>query len=219
MNEELLKKKWKTAYRVAKLLQITPFLRMIGVNGSMATGNIKPESDIDFLVITKSGRIWTTRFLVTLLTHFTGKRRYDRKISGRICLNRYQTDKFLEILPHNEYHGQVFSSLVPIFDLEIYKDYQKANLWMEKFGYKVELGIKKIPIKNSILGNYLRNFGEWMLSSKFGDFVEKKLGDWQKKRIFKDIRTIKSPSGRIRISDRELCFHPPKEIVGVDKDF
>jgi len=212
MEDKLLEKRWKTVYRVAKLLQLVPFIRMIGVNGSMASGGIREESDIDFLIITETRRIWTTRIFVTFLTHLTGKRRYSKKIAGRICLNRYQTTESLEILPHDDYHSKVFSKLVSTFDIDkIYEKYKSENGWMKDFDCEIIPGINKKPINNSKILGTIRKFFEWILKRYFGNFLEKKLGNWQKKRILNDTRTKNAPKGRVRVSDEELCFHPVKE--------
>ena len=209
MEDHLLEKRWERALRIAKFLQLAPFIRMIGVNGSMTKGKITENSDIDFLIVSKVCRIWTNRFFITFLTHITGKRRYGQKIAGRICLNRYHTDDFLEIFPHDEYHGKVFSKLFPVLDLEnFYERYKKANSWMSSYGFQDNDFPK---VKPSRFLGVIRKFFEWVLSGRFGDYVEKKLGKWQKKRILKDIRTIKAPKGRVRISDKELCFHPIKQ--------
>lgn len=176
----------------------------------MTKGTAKEKSDIDFLIIAKAGRIWTTRFLVTAFVHLTGKRRYGNKIAGRICLNRYQTDKSLEIFPHDIYHAGVFSALAPIFNVgSTYSEYRKANEWTERdFNLRIENKSGKVSIKGSKILAFKRRSLEWMLKGRFGDWVEKKLSNWQRKRIIKDIRTHTAPPGRVRISDKELCFHP-----------
>jgi len=207
--EELFLKRLKKAWLIAYLLQIVPFVRMIGLNGSMTRKEIAPSSDIDFLVITAPKRIWTTRLLVTILTHLTGQRRYGPKIAGRICLNRYQTEDFLEVQPHNLYHARTFSNLVPLFGKEIYPSYQKANQWMTKFNYKVKPAFHLPETERPIL-LAIQKAGEWILKGRFGDWLEARLKNYQKKRILNDPRTKEAPPGRVRISDRELCFHPKK---------
>lgn len=209
MEKDLFKKRWTRALRVAKFLQLAPFLEMIGVNGSMTLGNIKESSDIDFLIVSKPGRIWTCRFFVTFLTHLTGKRRYNKKIAGRICLNRYHTDDFLEIFPHDSYHGKVFSKLFPILDLgDFYKKYKEINEWLNEYGFQ---NFNYPKVKPSKTLGIIRKTFEKLLSGQFGNWLEQKLGDWQKKRIQNDIRTITAPKGRVRVSDKELCFHPLKD--------
>jgi len=211
MDQGLFQKRLKKAQVIATLLSLVPFVRMVGLNGSMTRGTIKKASDIDFLIFTKHGRIWTARFLVTVFTHLTGQRRYGNKVAGRICLNRYQTDRFLEIKPHNEYSARVYSSLCPLYQANprIYQEFQKANQWMEEFGFKVKPAYK-------ITGRHFKTFsliqktGELLLSGYIGNVLEKFLRRYQKQRILKDKRTYEAPAGSVRVSDWELCFHPRK---------
>lgn len=196
---------------VAAILQITPFIRMVGLNGSVARGEANEKSDIDFLIITKKGRIWTGRVFVTILVHLTGLRRYGTKIAGRVCLNRYQTEDFLEILPHNEYHAKVFSQLIPLLDIkEVYQRYCQDNHWMEKLGWSVKIFPTSRP--NPII-NFYRERVEELLSGGFGQWLEKTLKKYQTNRIKRDTRTLMASVGRVRISDQELCFHPPKTLT------
>ncbi len=201
-------KYFRRARIVAAVLQLAPFVRMAGLNGSLARGEAKETSDIDFLIIAKKGRIWTCRAFVTLIVHLTGLRRYGTKIAGRICLNRYQTEDYLEILPHNEYHAKVFSQLMPLLDNQkTYFQYVEVNRWMKKFGWPVK--IFPAPKPNSII-NFYRERVEELLSGNFGKWLEKTLKKYQTSRIKRDIRTSSAPIGRVRISDKELCFHPLK---------
>lgn len=194
---------------IAFILQAVPFVRMVGLNGSLAREEAKKSSDIDFLIITKKGRIWTCRAFVTLMTHLTGQRRYGSKVAGRICLNRYQTDKFLEIKPHNHYHYLVFSNLIPLVDIEgTYLKYFLANRWMKDWARFIKF--QDISAGENRIMRFFRKIGENILDKKLGDFLEKQFKNLQRRRILTDIRTLRAPKGRVRISDQELCFHPLK---------
>ncbi|OGD57191.1 hypothetical protein A2V71_02110 [Candidatus Berkelbacteria bacterium RBG_13_40_8] len=210
-NIDIQKKYLKRAKIVAYLLQLAPFVRMVGLNGSLTRWQARESSDIDFLIIAKRNRIWTCRIFVTLITHLTGLRRYGDKTAGRICLNRYQTDNFLDIQPHNDYHARTFSQTWPLVNVnKTYEKFIQKNVWMAKMGYSFKKNEKNLQ-KNVIFAS-IRKMKEWILNGSFGDAVEKTLGNYQKKRILSDIRTRKAPKGRVRVSDRELCFHPLKEV-------
>jgi len=91
-KEESYKK--RTIFKsVARLFPYIPYVRMVALTGSTALENASPESDIDVLITSAKNRIWTTRFFVTLVTHVTGKRRYENNIKNRICLNHYITEQ------------------------------------------------------------------------------------------------------------------------------
>lgn len=198
---------------VAFYLQLVPFVRMVGLNGSLSRGEAKETSDIDFLIIAKKNRIWTARIFVTLMTELSGYRRQGDREAGMICLNRYQTDDYLTIWPHNEYHARVFSQLIPLADIKnTYSRYLKKNQWMKKLGFPVKENRTMISPSRFLLS--LQYLQEKLLCSGFGDALEKVFKKYQEKRIMGDWRTKAASIGRIRISDRELCFHPTK---GVDK--
>ena len=192
---------------VAFYLQLAPFIKMVGLNGSLSRGEAKKTSDIDFLIIAGKNRIWTCRMFVTLITELSGYRRQGKKVAGMVCLNRYQANDFLTILPKNEYHARVFSQLIPLVDIDsTYNQYLKKNVWMVKLDWPLIENRKMISYSRFL--SMLRNFQEKMLSGGFGDWLEKVLKNYQKRRILRDKRTAKASEGRIRVSDKELCFHP-----------
>lgn len=197
------------AVRVAQFLSLVPYLRLIGLNGSLARGKIRETSDIDFLIVSTPGRLFTVRFLVTLIVHLFGLRRYGPYIAGRICLNRYQTTDHLEVTPHNMYHGEVFSPMIPLVNLrETYEQYVRANQWMEQTGY---------PIRYRHLRGYqnltgfmapFRRLAEFLLKGTIGDRIENYLTRYQTKKILAHPLTYQYPD-RIKVSDHLLLFHPP----------
>ena len=209
-NKQIQKKYIRRAKFASHTLLLTPFIRLVGLNGSLTRGEAKKTSDIDFFVVCKQGRIWTCRIFVILIIQLLGIRRHGNKIAGRICLNRYQTDDYLVIFPHDDYHATTFSKLWALINIDkTYEKYLQKNQWMEKMRY----GLKKNEkyLQKNVIFSVIRYFGEMILSGGLGNIIEKKLGDYQKRRILGDIRTRNAPKGRIRVSDKELCFHPPKK--------
>jgi predicted nucleotidyltransferase len=201
----LYQKRLKKANLICRILSAIPFIRMIALTGSMASGEVKPSSDIDFFIVTKEGRIWTSRFLTVFLLKILGQYRTDKKIAGKICPNRWQTEDSLKIYPQNSYHAREYSQIVPLFEIdEVYKKFQKANQWTFE---KLKTTTKNLKLKNNFLLGLLRKAGERFLSGWLGDLLENKLKNYQKKRILWDKRTYQEKA-RIIISDQILCFHP-----------
>lgn len=179
-NKNLFLKRWKKALFLAKVLSWIPFLKMIGLNGSLVTRkNFSPRSDIDFLIITQKNRVYTVRFLVSAFLFLIGQKRFSRFTAGKACIPRYLDENSLEIKPHDFYHAFVFSSLVPLYDeSNLYSEYQKANFWMKKeFGFEVGpsfLVPKEIslPIKKGKMAGKIKDFLEKILTNKLGDLIE-----------------------------------------------
>jgi len=128
-------KKWKKAKRAIKLFQIIPFIKMVAISGSLAMNNTKENSDIDLLIIVKSGRIWTCRGIITIFSHLIGMRRHGTLTKDRLCLNHYLTEKSLKIPYKSLYNAQTYSHLVPFWQVKnnLYKKFQKANQWINEY--------------------------------------------------------------------------------------
>lgn len=197
------------AILAARLLRHLPFIRLVGLNGSLVLKTATEVSDIDLFIVSRYGRIYTVRLFSNLLLVLTSLRRQGDRVAGRICLNRYQTTRSLGVLPENAYHARYFAPLVPLVAARgVYEGYQAANRWMGRFGQRVKPGLKlSPPIEPSALAFLI----ERLLSGRGGDPIEAIVRSLQVRRISLDPRTRAAPPGRVRFSDLELCFHPLKE--------
>ena len=195
-----------------RLLRFVPFARMVGLNGSLVRGEETPESDIDILIIAKSGRLYTTRFFATGLIGLSGWRRAGKRVSGRICLNCYLSDKNPSIFPENKKDIskviRAYKYMIPLVDDGSLKIFFKKNRWFEQFEVNGEehsqvlreLIFTKFPLKPR------NRFIEKVLSAKFGDFLEQKLMNYQIKRIFAG----KKKNDHIYADKFAIKLHPKK---------
>jgi len=187
---------------------------MAGLNGSIVRGDETEESDIDFLIIAKEGRLYTARLFATILIHLTGWRRYGDRVAGRICLNCYLSDKRPDITPHDvRSRGKVaraYKYLIPLVETNGIADrFFKENIWFDKYqvvgsNYRKSLIAKISPRgpKKSV------RFLEIYLGGNFGDWFEKKLMDYQVKRI---VAGKKTWDETVATWD-EIRLHPRKPI-------
>lgn len=139
----MIKKRFRVAKIISTLLFVMPFVRCVVLNGSLAQGKSNKNSDIDFLIICQSGRIFTARFLASSLVWLTGLKRSSSESKyhgGKICLNYYLTDEYL-IIPHNrgdkmnKYCANNYSrSLLLAGDQLLFDKFMSLNMeWMEKY--------------------------------------------------------------------------------------
>lgn len=209
MDQQLWRRYWRRAYLVSFWLRLTPYVRMVGLNGSMVAGNLKKSSDIDFYVVLKKGRIFTGRFFVTLVVQLTGLRRYGRKVAGRICLNRYAASDYLHIYEENEYHAKVFHNLIPLFaEVGVHEEFCHENEWMSKFGARVVQN--EIIWKDGLFWRFLRRLFEFI--AEIGAYLME--GILRKRQLFrmKHDPRVGLKGSRVVISDVELRFHLAKNI-------
>ena len=239
MNREakkLLKTRLRHAKIISTLINCQPFVRAVVLNGSLAKGNTGPNSDIDFLIITQSRRIYTARFFATLAAWFTGLKRSNKEHlshAGKICLNYYMTENFL-IIPHhrapemNRYCAENYSaSILLAGDRQIFERFLAMNeSWMRPYIKDQKLKISSSMAnsqkdqnlnksKNSnIISAFqfamvLKRLTERVLLGRSGQKIENYLKRLQQARIMADPRGRTYPD-LIHADDREMRFHPPK---------
>lgn len=210
-KKKLTDEKFRKSRWILKFISCLPFTRLIMASGTMALGNPYNDSDIDLLVVAKSGRIWTARAIITFFAIIFGKYRHSGKTQNRLCLNHYITEKSLAIDFGNLYKAQEYLNLIPISgNLKIYNDFLAANRdWMENYVYLNKLANAQNLrfISQSKISLKIKYFFERLLAGKFGDWLEK---------YFKKVQTFfiqKNPlssqaKGRLRYTDDNLVFHP-----------
>jgi len=216
-RQKLADHKWKQARRFLKLLPAIPYIRMVAVSGSLALNNSKANSDIDLLIITKKGRIWTCRTLTTLAIHLLGKRRHHHLTKDRFCLNHYITDQSLQFTGKSLYNAQTYAHLVPVIGTgHLIYQFQKTNQWLLDYLFFYPFQTRGFikNIKRSVFLNKARRYKEMILDTSVGDWLEKKLRKKQEQRIKKDPMTLK-PGGRVVFNDNQLEFHPDSPEKGV----
>ncbi len=134
-NYRLAEKKYKIARRAARWLSRLKNVRYIAVCNKTGYNNASAASDIDFFIIIKSGRLWSTRFFVTLLMTMLGIRRHDSKYIDRVCLSFYITDSHLDLAditlkPHDPHLVFWLASFTPVYDKGCGEKFFAANAWL-----------------------------------------------------------------------------------------
>ncbi|MBI4709357.1 MAG: hypothetical protein HY764_04100 [Candidatus Portnoybacteria bacterium] len=179
--------KWKRAKRIARILELTPFLEMIGITGSLSLDNALEESDIDLLIALEPGRLWIGRLWVTIILSLCGLRRHHQKTKDRACLNCYLASPSLEIQPyakpHDLHSAQEYGRLICLWQSEQnnFSYFQSANAWINKFLVNYPWPDKANPktAKANPLLAFIRGALEYPLARSFGDWLERRLGNWQ----------------------------------------
>lgn len=220
-RQKIAERKWKKTKKIVRWFQLVPYFRMAAVSGSLSIGNTKKESDLDLLIAAKYGRVWTLRMFLTILTQVIGQRRHGLVVKDKICLNQYLTDEFKEVSPKNLSNAQSLARLVPLLGLNEFEKFVRENNWAGQYLFSgfcpAVSGFRTIK-ENGFLKTISRTL-EFVLDAKLGDFLEKKLGKWQKNRIIAktkaeyiafDIEDINQGEKKhLCLSDKGLIFHYP----------
>lgn len=181
--------------RYMRLLQRCPFVRFAAVCNNVAMDNVNEGSDVDLFFVMKKGRLFTGRFLVTLLLHVLGVRRHGDKISGRFCLSFFVDEDallFSDIAIKDDYYlAHWCKTMIPFIDRGVGERIEAENSW-----------IPSLKLTREYLLPQREPFFEFL----FPDFIENLLAKWQKSRALKKIMKLPRPHGII-VNDHMLKFH------------
>ncbi len=153
-------KKIKIAEKASKIIALVPTVRMVGLSGSLAMKNAEEGSDIDIIIITKKGRLWTTRIMVYLILRLLGLPLRDPrslKQKDRLCLNIWldESDLGWSKRERNFYTAHEILQIVPLVNKKkTYERFLQKNKWA--FNYWPN-AVDLRPIEDSTLYTKLGN--------------------------------------------------------------
>lgn len=205
-------RKWKKFLKQVKCLSLAPYLRGVFASGSMAINNTTEESDFDVLVITKSGRLYTCRLFLWLISSLLGSRRKrDEKVSpNKLCFNHYLTDANMALTHQSIFNAQTYVNLKPVMiEPPLIDEFFASNLWLNDYVYnfRIQKDFARRSVRPSAVLRFFARMAEFILDSFLGDIFEKIIKNFQQKRISSNPVTYE-PRGRVVFTERELEFHP-----------
>lgn len=199
-NAKTSAKKIKKAKSVSRLLSIIPFIKSIGISGSVSMNGARPESDIDFFIISSKDRIWLTRLSTVLLTQLIGQRRHRDIIEDKICLNIYIADEATKYPVKNMANSQMIVATLPLYNHDIFKRFFSANSsWMSNH---INNFAKNIYLKNGVADNRMQKNNH--LLDRLETLSAKIFSD----RIFRKTPDAKPP--HLVMDSTALLFHYPR---------
>jgi predicted nucleotidyltransferase len=155
LRKRISDKKMEIAKRAAKILSFIPGVKMIAVTGSLAMGNSTDESDIDLMVITKKGSLWTTRlfayFTIRLFSIRT-RRPMDKAQKDKLCLNIWldESDLSWPKKDRNVYSAHELGQIKPLVNKNrTYEKLLSKNMWILDF-WPNSVKVRKLENKRSL---------------------------------------------------------------------
>lgn len=210
---ELARKKWAIAERGAAILRTTPFIRFVAVCNTLAISNVRRDSDIDFFIITKDNRLWTSRFVITGALEARDLRRHGAKTKDRICLSFYLTEATADVRPllltdDDPYFAFWLAQLVPLFDVGCGQALRRANSWLETILPNVWEEPLQPKLTDTTWTKSVREIREFFLYNWFGDRIENYLKSAQRLKMRMNRESLQDhPDNRVVISMNVVKAH------------
>ncbi len=119
---------WPSAVRYGKRIARLPFVRMVGLTGALALGNVDESDDIDFLIVTEPRRLWLTRAMVI------GVVRMAARLGVHLCPNYLLTERALSLSDRNLFAARELTQMVPLAGGVAYGALRRANqTWVSRY--------------------------------------------------------------------------------------
>jgi predicted nucleotidyltransferase len=178
---ELIKK----AKEVGRLLIKFPYVRGVGISGSLSKNFADNKSDIDLFIITKKNRLWVARSFM----HCFKKLTFLVNKQHHYCMNYYIDEEQLQIVEKNIYTAIEVGTLIPLEGDTVFERFYAANSWTRDL----------LPNKNLRLASakplrkyFLKSLVETLLNNRVGEWLDNILmkftaGRWNKKTQMKKL--------------------------------
>ncbi len=209
------KRKIKKAKKFSYLISVLPFVRAIFVSNIIGDHNLKNSSDIDFLIITSSKRIWLARFFCTIIAKFLGLRPNKKTKKDKICLSFYISEDALN-LENQILNEKDFYFIYWLSGLDLI--FSKNNI--DKFFYQENQWIKKYLPNFSFFSNDFTPLSQNKKSKNFllFNFLEKILKKLQIKIMPKKLREQSQISSGVILGDKMIkLFLEDKRFYFIEK--
>ncbi len=154
------------ASKGSRLLFRCPFVRGVGISGSLSKNFADEHADIDYFIITRANRLWIARTLM----HFFKKLNFLIGRQDWYCMNYYVDEDALEINEKNIFTATELITLIPVCGNGALENFFDANEWAT--GYLPNYGLKKANMRPSNPRFWLKNLVERLLDNRLGDRLD-----------------------------------------------
>ncbi|MCS3800563.1 hypothetical protein [Niastella sp. OAS944] len=155
----------KTAYKVGGFLYRFPFVRGVGISGSLSKNFADRDTDIDFFIITRSNRLWIARTLMHLfkkLTYITGHQHW-------YCMNYYIDEEALRIDEQNIFTATELITLIPVCGNGALHNFYHQNNWVADYFPHQIVSRQSVLVRRPGL---FKRAAEWLLDNKLGNAID-----------------------------------------------
>ena len=150
------------AEKIAKFLYKFPYVRAIGVSGSVSKNFADENADIDYFIITKANRLWIARTLL----HLYKKNPFLKKRNYHYCMNYFIDEDDLLIEEKNVYTATELFTIIPMAGNGSMTNFFNTNSWSHTYFPNRSLPSVKEDIKKH--GPWFKKLAESLLNNKLG---------------------------------------------------
>jgi hypothetical protein len=152
------------AYRIGKLLSRFPFVKGVGISGSLSKHYADKEADIDFFIITQANHLYIARTLLHCLkklSFLVGKQHW-------YCMNYFIDETALLMPEKNIFIATEVVTLKPVFGNTAICSFFSANDWAFDNFPNYEQPAQVVDTRDA----WYKQLTEYLFNNRFGDWLD-----------------------------------------------
>lgn len=175
-------------YKIGKFIFKFPYVRAIGISGSVSKNFADEAADIDYFVITESNRLWIARTIL----HIFKKIPFVKNRHCYYCMNYFVDEAGLTIEEKNIYTATELLTLIPVAGNGSLKSLFEKNSWA--FHYFPNRKAPVIEEEINFPDPWLKRTIEYLFNNKIGNWLDNYFMNlttkrWKKKEDEKRLNT------------------------------
>lgn len=211
----MAERKYQHVRRALRAFRYLPFIRCIAVCNTLAYSNTRDEGDLDLLVITRPGRIWTARMLATSLAQLLGWRPDFRHTRDAVCLSFFLAEdafdfRQIALEPDDRYLCYWLDQLVPLYgDASAVDSLRKENAWHAAHlpnAYGTFPARRRV-VTDTFASKAVKGVLHTVHAGNFGNALERRYEQIQRRLLPDRLRDMANKDSRVVVSDGMLKFH------------
>lgn len=197
-GNNLATERLEDAYKMSAWIARFPYVRGVFLSGSLSKNYMEEDSDIDYFVITKPGRLWVARTFLKLYRII-----FLLNNDRNFCVNYFIDENNLEIEEKNLFTATELVTTIPTYNPELYAEFRKANDWSAQ--HYPHFPMRSVARTWAVKKDGTKNFLERILNTRFGEFLDTRfmkmtIKHWQRK------------FGHFEKKDLEVAFKSRKHV-------
>jgi len=155
------------AIRIGRFLYRFPYVKAVGISGSLSKNFATETSDFDFFIVTAANRLWIARTLMHAfkkLVILLGRQRY-------YCMNYYIDEKAMVLNDRNIYSAIELKTLLPVAGSQRFADLFSWNSWADDL-------LPFCSYRKQALPDPGKGFFKWIVESVFNNRLGERLDNW-----------------------------------------
>ena len=168
------------AKKIATLIYKFPYVRAVGISGSVSKNFADEQADIDYFIITKANRLWIARTFL----HLFKKIPFLKNRNEHYCMNYFIDEAELVIEEKNIYTATELYTVIPAAGNGAMTKFFHSNSWA--FDFFPNRSLPHVNEDVKIRSPWFKKISEWLFNNKFGDqldnyFFKLTSSRWKKK--------------------------------------